>query len=404
MKKVKINIVLLALMLLMVSSAAVIAQGPPPPPPANPEITLQFPLDSGMDGQSYILNFKVYENGVLINPSAFYADEVAVKFRLTGVVAKGDFWIERAGENIRLTWDQVKYPNPIIYVLTGDGTGQYVDNNVGDNWKLVTDASIKDEFDSATSLSDGELIHKNQVGNVSTHPEVYYKIFNGAAGDFGAAPAVGKFDAVVSGAGDKSYKYSFVSIPFGVTDTSANYVFGSQVASGDAQASATELWEWTGTTFGNQQYLNKTAGWENIGGFGSVQAIPGIAYVFKTKQRSADIKITMVGTIMKSFTPIPIAANLYSFIANPYPINIGIASVNLADANGVYAGAGSGMADQLWGWTGDTFGDQAYYKTGTGWEAIGGFSNITSLQPGMGFVYRRNSSAAAGGFNWGFTP
>jgi len=93
-------------------------------------------------------------------------------------------------------------------------------------------------------------------------------------------------------------------------------------------------------------------------------------------------KTVAVKVMNVAFEPVKVGENLYSFIGNPYPKYVGLAEAKLMSSDGVFAGSGSGYADQLWGWTGNTFGEQIYYNEGDNdWLAIGSFTALTGLQP-----------------------
>lgn len=327
--------------------------------------------------------------------------------------------IERAGDDkgdpILITWtiNTADFPNlnssdPVdIYMLVGQGEGEY---HPTQGWeKVVGNNGIQPGYSGDFDINAGART-LTYIGNVGAGArESYFKglIATSNVSDqvYGlpGATAVGKMNIAVAGAGSSAYKYSFVSVPF-AGGVSADEAFGKQLPAAASKAEATELWGWTGVTFGQQEFLHETDGWTPIGGFGDVRVKPTSGYVFKTKSGSSNRDITVVGKVLREFAPVNIGANLYSFMANPFLRNLAITTVNLNAGGGVYGGEGAGYADQLWGWTGDTFGDQAYYDTNTGWQPISGFQAINTLQPGRGLVYRRNGSAPAGGFNWGFTP
>ncbi|MEA3494085.1 MAG: hypothetical protein U9R38_06850 [Candidatus Margulisiibacteriota bacterium] len=302
--------------------------------------------------------------------------------------------------------------NPIdVYKLEGDGSGQF-DSTTG--WtQVINNNSPTDPIVTNVDVGNKRFQISNQVGN--DPKEIYFKalIAGTPTSDpnhgLGETAAVGKFNAVVAKPpAGKDYAYSFVSVPFLVSNPSAQSVFGDQLSSAGSKAEATELWGWTGTTFGNQMYLSDSTGWETVPGFSAVSATPGFGFVFKTKSASAqnDSTLSMVGKVINvGFGPITIASNTYTFLANPYPATMGLKAAGLSAADGVKAGAGSGLADQFWGWTGDTFGEQAYYNTtADDWQAIAGFSLVSDLGPARTFVYKRNPDAPAGGFNWSVGP
>jgi hypothetical protein len=163
---------------------------------------------------------------------------------------------------------------------------------------------------------------------------------------------------------------------------------------------ATELWGWTGTAFNNEMYLDATTHkWAAINGFAAVTVAPTACYVFRTKPGSSDKVVTVLGNVVYDAGATTVGANLYSFLADPYPISVSLATSRLVI--GAIKATSSGYADQLWGWTGTAFGQQVYYNTNNGWTPVGTYAAITTLKPGSGYVYRRYT---LGGFSWGFNP
>jgi hypothetical protein len=81
--------------------------------------------------------------------------------------------IARQGENLRISWNQTLYPNPQLFVLQGDGSGQFT--NEMDGWvSLATYSQTHpDEIDDPAGLRDGRIVHNGQVG--AGVPELYYK-------------------------------------------------------------------------------------------------------------------------------------------------------------------------------------------------------------------------------------
>ena len=315
--------------------------------------------------------------------------------------------------NILVNWDKtnVLYQKPTIYVYTGDGSGTYNDDIT--KWTKVAENGALVSGVTGFTYAEGQLTHANQVGQGAG--EAYYKALWATVTPANSDPktgksyfqecwAGGKLNVTVAGAGTNPYKYSFVSVPFASVDPSADVVFGGQVPAGSSKATATELWGWTGTGFGNQMYLDSTTKkWTNISGFSSVTVASYNSYVFKTKGGSSpsDATMTVVGNVVYDAGTIPVGANLYTLLANPYPVSVKLDDAKLDIPGGVIKATAYGYADQLWGWTGAGFGQQVYFNTTGGWTTIGSFANIPSLRPGFGYVYKRYT---LGAFNWGFKP
>lgn len=299
-----------------------------------------------------------------------------------------------------------------VYMLTGDGSGRFTTG--GTSWTKIIENNALTPAGTGFTLGvpTKTFVYPNQVGR--DPKEVYFKgLVTGSSIDdatYGlpGAAAAGKYNAVVAKpASGASYKYSFVSVPFVTPDPSTGAVFGSQVPSAANSGNATELWGWTGTTFGNQMFLSST-GWQTISGFTPVSVTVGQGYVFKTKSASAteDRTLTTVGKVLNvPFGPVKVGANLYTFIGNPYPTKYGLKSAGFSASAGVHGSTASGNADQYWGWTGNTFGEQDFYNsTADDWQALSSFTLLDGLGPSRTLVYKRNPGAPGGGFNWRLSP
>ncbi len=315
------------------------------------------------------------------------------------------------GEVIAITWpNEERFNNPQIFAFYGDSDqpqGQYTDDVA--NWIRIEGGIDTEEWDTTRIAENmGFIIHKREVGQ--GHPEIYYRALraNVAEADWPnilpTARAVGKFNILIAGAGDDSNKYSIVSFPLEVSRSLLDNDLRDQLPGAASKADAIEVWQWTAEGFGNQEFLHEADNWKQIGEFGKVQIFPGEPYVFQTKMGSQDRIVTAVGAVLQEFAPRNIAGNLYSFVGNPYPVNLELSRINLSEDRGVHAGTASGFADQLWGWTGTAFGQQTFHDSAARtWQPIGNFEAITTLQPGRGYVYQRNPEAPAGGFDWSFT-
>lgn len=364
-------------------------------------LTVQKPV-TAVDNQISIVDFELMP---------FYTPLIDEGPVILEIVRDGD----NVGDSISVTWsiNTADFPalgpnDPVdIYMLLGDGTGQFTTAG----WTLTPILNNNLQGFPDITLANKTFTYANQVGN-NLQAEVYFKgvIAGSAPNDatygLSGAAAVGKFNVTVAKppAGE-AYAYSFVSVPF-VTVTDPNVVFGNQLAAAGSKANATELWGWTGATFGQQMYL-EPGGWQTISGFLPVLAAPGLGYIIKTKSSAADDKIvSLVGKVLNTqYGPVNIAAGTYSFLGNPYPKELTLKAAGFTSAAGVHDGLSSGYSDQFWGWTGTTFGDQVYYNTpGDDWETVGSFALMGDLSPTRGLVYKRHPQAPAGGFNWSFGP
>ena len=323
------------------------------------------------------------------------------------------------GSELVITWsiNTTEFPTlppdqPIdVYMLTGDGSGQFVTGGTGWNKIIDNNALIASGF--TIDVPTKTFRYQNQVGR--DPKEVYFKgLVTGSAVDdltYGlpGAAAAGKFNAVVEKpASGQTFRYSFVSVPFVVPDPSPDAVFGSQVPAASVQSNATELWGWTGSPegFGERMYLT-SGGWVTETGVNPVSVTVGRGYVFRTKPAATEDKtVTTVGKVLNvPFGPVNVGLDLYEFLGNPYPTKYGLKSAGFSVAAGVKGATTSGSSDQFWGWTGIDFGEQDFYNTtADDWQLISPASLLDGFGPTRTLVYRRSPAAPSGGFNWRMTP
>lgn len=141
---------------------------------------------------------------------------------------------DSAGSDITIKWDPTKFggSNPRIYVMTGNGYGDYLNTYDASVWYQVFDGTVLTggypAYFGTFALGAGNtLIHKSQVGTGSN--EVYYKGFVGVTppdATFAQAPAVGKVNVFLQGQSATTGK-NLVSVPFSsVAANSVGEIFG----------------------------------------------------------------------------------------------------------------------------------------------------------------------------------
>lgn len=244
--------------------------------------------------------------------------------------------ITRVGNNIKISWDQATYPNPLIFFKTGDGTGQYVNTyktGATINWSnFISPGPTDREYHP----SDGYVLYKNQVGLGDR--EVYFKALVGTTdpSNIGEltrlillAQAVGKVNINLP-----ANKYVFSSLPFQNSGVSlSNSIIADQLPSGseflwwdeDAQgykgSTYSEAWS------GSDRNLNL--------GEGFILRCP------------TDKVLTIVGDLLRaSRRTRAIATDKYSLLSYPYPNNVNFSRLGIAPIDG----------DELLKWKVDTQG------------------------------------------------
>jgi len=133
--------------------------------------------------------------------------------------------IERDGDNIRVSWDPA-IRNPQIFVRSGDGSGQYVNDGDATVWVEIGDLAT--EFD--VHMSESYVLHLDQVA--AGYEEAYYKGLQSGVARGGANPDTGDTNLASAWAvGKNNYTFSggnnFFNYPFS-KDADVNTVFSRQ--------------------------------------------------------------------------------------------------------------------------------------------------------------------------------
>ncbi|MFA6418413.1 MAG: hypothetical protein WCW67_04635 [Candidatus Margulisiibacteriota bacterium] len=226
------------------------------------------------------------------------------------------------GSNITVTWDPTKFggTNPKIYVMTGNGTGQYSKDYMPKVWYEVFDGNAlvggyPPHFGTFTvDTVTYTLTHNGQVAKVdsSSSAEVYYKgyggnVTGGVPDDltvFTNAPAVGKANVLLLD------EYNAICYPFRTVDYSLTNIIGNQMATGD------QIHYWDYPTQG-YKLLTKTTGWPTH----TFQTIEGIfAYLVKGGTPRAEY-LTLVGNAGGFATGTAVNfGDQYNLTGYPYPL------------------------------------------------------------------------------------
>jgi hypothetical protein len=252
--------------------------------------------------------------------------------------------IIRNNADIFISWETTII-NPDIYMLTGEGSGQYV-SDVG--WQKVLSGGSLTPFGRECSFSfvwsfPNELEHTDQVGR--GFGEVYYKgliagvdpaATNSDTGlsNLASARAVGKVNIAVNGTTDTLGK-NIISIPFNSTDLHLSHVFGEGT---DSVWREGDMIQYKVT--GSPSYLTAiytSNRWRNAADPSSPPAFDvdyRQGYFILT--RNAKI-FTVLGSVINVDT---VALNIYSGAGLPtggktllgmvYPVQVGLTSTGLS--------------------------------------------------------------------------
>jgi hypothetical protein len=327
--------------------------------------------------------------------------------------------ISRSGKDIKIAWD-AKYANPQIYVMTGDGTGKFQNDNVAGQtavWALVASGQ---EFDT-THASDAApyILHKGQVGaasvtGVTNRPEAYYKglqhgVSASAQGSdqinfpgtyLQAAWAVGKLNVNLQGSAAEAGK-NYVSIPFNCQQgTTIGNVLGE--GSGTIWQPGDEVqYKFAAGPSFNTAILSANSTWVDTSN-GQTPAW-GIDYRFGNIviTNAAAKTLTFIGEVVKTNIDIPIysgageAPGGKTLLGMVYPVSLGLASSSL-----ITDGAANGdMIQFKTAAVGEAY--QSAIVSGSQWKSAstGGAleSNVATLKLPYSYQFVRYQNA---GFTW----
>lgn len=323
-----------------------------------------------------------------------------------------DTKIERVGADIKLSWKcdpSLVNQRANIWRLT-DSQKEY---STSEDWLLVeknvannnpwTDPFVKAENGENAYYrvipSGAAFAPENEAGNgpFASHDQKIFDPKNNAR-------TVGKFDVeIFPPAEGAAFRYNFISSPLVQYDENLDSVFGKQLPSSSRQAKATEIWGWTGTSFGDQAYLSQN-GWVKINTNNDAPNFKneyGVGYIIKTKSGQEQVFLTLVGMVNTDFAyngKIGVRSNMYTSLGDPIPKTISLANLGLNEV--LRKGNDSGLGDQLWGWTGSSFGSQAYLHTSGEWMQVGGVQErLLGFGPGKAYLLKR-INAQDGKVDW----
>jgi len=326
--------------------------------------------------------------------------------------------IERDGDTtsdtITISWDPV-YQNAQLYVLTGDGTGQY--SNAG-NWETLADFAANNAgvVDDPNNVNDGEIVLSGQVG--SGFAELYVK---GIQEGFNAndlhpdyqnnetylmvAWAVGKFDMPVFKSAS-SIKYTRFSLPLEQTSADFADIIGDQLTADSSPGEADQILQWTGSGWNSLYYKSQADGWLlNAGSDFNFTFGEGFALRVPIRENQADSVITLVGDVKHDAFAIAdtyqdLAINRYTIFAQPYPIFMTLDNAGFY-SSGAYSNDTPASADQILKWDGASW--NSMYLTGSGtWSLLTGASY--DFTPAIGYTYRKGDGNTGSGYNWQLNP
>ncbi|MFC1540677.1 hypothetical protein ACFL1W_00310 [Candidatus Margulisiibacteriota bacterium] len=267
-------------------------------------------------------NMMIYQNAIGRNTEGDLTIQLGAIYMFTEIgspPALADFIISREAESpgsaVRLTWNPAVFTTPPrIYAMTGDGTGQYINDNSQSTWVLVfngtdLEPNIPAELGSfSLDLANNGLLHNDQVG---TGPlEVYYKAV-ATGGTLEEAPAVGKILNTAYGQSN----YNMIGVPL-VQNLNSTFL---DVLSGAISKSGIEFYK-----FDNPGDRYVPAIYSGAWNTEDITLTTGdAAWIYNPL--SEDLVLTIVGGVPSAEGNTSTVAvdvyggGRYSMISNPYP-------------------------------------------------------------------------------------
>src|SRR3989339_807991 len=289
------------------------------------------------------------------------------------------------GSAIKVLWQETgEEIIPDFYILTGTGSGSYVEDP--NNWTQISSYGGDFKID----YTNNYLTHQNQVraGEV----EVYYKaLYTGTPlADLASAVAVGKVN--ISLEASSSYaKLALISLPLIPNDTSIANVLGNQFegAEGNDFTSADYIYYLEPGENSPQSFYNGIA-WQ-----GKLTDIyPDKGYVFITQGGHPARTITVVGAVAQESRVISIKRKSYTglnLLGTAYPVSVFLQPDNTG-LSGTSPKEGTGFDNADYIYTFETnSAPQAFYN-GSNWSG-----KLNKLKIGKGYVYIKQVD---GEVNW----
>jgi len=288
-------------------------------------------------------------------------------------------YISRQASDIKITWE-ADFVNPQIYVLTGKGSGEYVNTYDTTKWVRVASAGALDPLTRTgftyTSVTR-TLLHTGQVGGGSL--EAYYKGIQATRAPteiipgtttvqcFTSAEAVGKVNVQLNSG------WNLAGMPFNATTREGagnlDDVLGVNIF-----AQNDMVWIFNG---GFRSTSFSGTNWP-----GSISLVKGKG--FWLYMGSAAV-LTLAGPVYRGDFAKQIVSG-WNLLADPFPSAFDLTSTSSGLNNPV-------RDDQIWWYRGgfssiSAAGDPASWPSGK------------SIRPGAGFWYYRNSDTV---YNWRMT-
>jgi len=141
-------------------------------------------------------------------------------------------------------------------------------------------------------------------------------------------------------------------------------------------------------------YYRRSTGWRKESGSATTTDTikPGQMVMFL--KRTTGSTLTQAGEVINQDVNIDVAANQYTAMCNPFPVEIPIASIT--NYPNPTVGLSFGVADGIRIYYGENSSYTNYYRRSTGWRKEGGSVTTTDTIPaGRGFMFLKRTTGSA---------
>lgn len=327
--------------------------------------TTTFVAEGLADGQEYYFAVKAYDySGNVSAPSA----EVSATVGGPALIAK------KEDENIKLIWTPVE--NIDAYEIFRSHEPYFELTS-----PVATVAATKTEFVDALHFTNDES-------------ETYYTVRAIRAGqalfDF---PTVGAYDVALRAG------LNLVSLPLVPADPTIKATMTNQLTGGENSSESDQVRVWDGEEYQvawlyegpaaeyDGQWINSATGQESM-----IEIDSKSSFWVLIQDGHPEIELTLTGKVPHQTERIYELQQGYNFVGCGYPVPVELNKTELYEDGVMKGGVGSGEADILSAWNGETY-ERAWVVDGVGPEMDGTWMDETGknettilFEPGQGYI------------------
>jgi hypothetical protein len=316
------------------------------------------------EGKEYFFTVKAYDySGNISAPSA----EVSATVGGPALIA------QKEEESIKLTWTPVD--NVVEYEIFRGHDPYFQPSS-----PITTVAAAKHEFMDALHFTNDEF---------ETYYTVRAKSSTGKHFDF---PTVGAYDI------NLNTGLNLVSLPLIPADPLIKATITDQLTGGENSSKADQVRVWDGEEYKvawlydgpaaeyDGKWINAETGQESLMELDSKHS-----FWIVIQDDHPDIEMTVTGRVPKQPERIFELKQGYNFVGSCYPVTVALNESELYEDGVMKGGVGSGEADILSAWTGDSYErtwvvDGVPEMNGTWMDETGKEETTIAFQPGIGYI------------------